>query len=191
VGASAGQGAKGRRLYDWTRIQLTSPTASGWQRWLLVRRSRRDGELAFYACYGPVDTSLLGLVRVAGSPWAVEDGFQQAKGEVGLDHYEVRRWPGWYRHTTLALLAQAFLAVTRTKATTDDRAKGGCGGLTSQLGLLPLTVPEVRRLLIALVWTTPLQPGFVLAWSRWRRRHQAHARRAHYQRREQQVRLEY
>jgi hypothetical protein len=63
--------------------------------------------------------------------------------------------------------------------------------LTSQLGLLPLTVPEVRRLLIALVWTTPLQPGFVLAWSRWRRRHQARARRAHYQRREQQVRLEY
>ena len=59
------------------------------------------------------------------------------------------------------------------------------------LSLVPLTVPEVRRLLVALVWTTPIQPGFVLAWSRWRRRHQARARRAHYQRREQQVRLEY
>ena len=69
--------------------------------------------------------------------------------------------------------------------------KGGRGGLTSQLGLLPLTVPEVRRLLVALVWTAPVQPGLVLAWSRWRRRHQARARRAHYQRREQQVRLEY
>jgi SRSO17 transposase len=124
VGASAGHGARGRRLYDWTRIQLTPPAASKWQRWLLVRRSRRDGELAFYACYGPVDTSLLGLVRVAGIRWAIEDGFQQAKNEVGLDHYEVRRWPGWYRHTTLALLAQAFLVVTRTKATTGDRAKG-------------------------------------------------------------------
>jgi SRSO17 transposase len=124
VGASAGHGAKGRRLYDWTRIQLARPATPGMARWLLVRRSRRDGELAFYACYGPVDTSLVGLVRVAGSRWMIEDGFQQAKNEVGLDHYEVRRWPGWYRHITLALLAHAFLAVTRTKATNPERAKG-------------------------------------------------------------------
>jgi SRSO17 transposase len=67
---------------------------------------------------------LVGLVRVAGTRWAVEEGFQQAKTEVGLDHYEVRRWPGWYRHITLALLAHAFLVVTRTKAATGDRAKG-------------------------------------------------------------------
>jgi SRSO17 transposase len=123
VGASAGQGAKGRRLYDWTRTQLTPPAASRWQRWLLVRRSRRDGELAYYACLAPATTSLVGLVRVAGSRWAVEDGFQQAKNEVGLDHYEVRRWPGWYRHITLALLAHAFLVVTRTTAA-GGRAKG-------------------------------------------------------------------
>jgi hypothetical protein len=63
--------------------------------------------------------------------------------------------------------------------------------VNSALGLLPLTVPEVRRLLVALVWTTPVTPGFVLAWSRWRRRHQARARRAHYRRREHQVRLDY
>ena len=92
-------------------------------RWLLVRRRRRDGELAFYGCYGPAATSLVGLVRVAGTRWAIEEGFQQAKGEVGLDHYEVRRWPGGYRHITLALLAHAFLVITRTKAT-GDRAKG-------------------------------------------------------------------
>ena len=65
-----------------------------------------------------------GLVRVAGTRWAIEDGFQQAKNEVGLDHYEVRRWPGWYRHVTLALLAHAFLVVTRAKATSSNRAKG-------------------------------------------------------------------
>jgi len=123
VAASAGHGAKGRRLYDWTRIQLAAPAAAGYTRWLLVRRSRRDGELAFYACFGPAETSLLGLVRVAGTRWAVEEGFQQAKNEVGLDHYEVRRWPGWYRHITLALLAHAFLVVTRTTAT-GGRAKG-------------------------------------------------------------------
>jgi SRSO17 transposase len=123
VAASAGHGAKGRRLYDWARIQLAAPAGSGTARWLLVRRSRRDGEPAFYACFGPAETSLLGLVRVAGTRWAVEEGFQQAKNEVGLDHYEVRRWPGWYRHITLALLAHAFLVVTRTKAT-GGRAKG-------------------------------------------------------------------
>jgi len=124
VGASAGHGAKGRRLYDWARIQLPPPAASRWQRWLLVRRSRRDGELAYYACSGPASTSLVGLVRVAGTRWAIEDGFQQAKNEVGLDHYEVRRWPGWYRHITLALLAHAFLVVTRTKATMSKGTKG-------------------------------------------------------------------
>jgi SRSO17 transposase len=124
VTASAGQGAKGRRLYDWTRVELTPPAGVGAARWLLVRRSRGDGELAFYACFGPAGTSLLGLVRVAGSRWVVEEGFEQAKGEVGLDHYEVRRWPGWYRHVTLALLAHAFLVVTRTHARTGNPAKG-------------------------------------------------------------------
>jgi SRSO17 transposase len=124
VACSAGHGAKGRRLYDWARVELAVPAAGGYARWLLVRRSRRDQELAFYACFGPAETSLLGLVRVAGIRWAVEEGFQQAKTEVGLDHYEVRRWPGWYRHITLALLAHAFLVVTRARATSSNRAKG-------------------------------------------------------------------
>ena len=124
IACSAGHGAKGRRLYDWTRVELATPATAGMARWLLVRRSRRDGELAFYACFGPAETSLLGLVRVAGTRWAVEEGFQQAKNEVGLDHYEVRRWPGWYRHITLALLAHAFLVVTRTKATMSKGTKG-------------------------------------------------------------------
>jgi SRSO17 transposase len=124
VTASAGHGAKGRRLYDWTRVPLAALVTAGMARWLLVRRSRRDGELAFYACSGPAGTSLVGLVRVAGTRWAVEEGFEQAKGEVGLDHYEVRKWPGWYRHITLALLAHAFLAITRAQATSPERTKG-------------------------------------------------------------------
>jgi hypothetical protein len=72
IACSAGHGAKGRRLYDWTRIELATPTTAGMARWLLVRRSRSDGELAFYVCYGPAATSLIGLVRVAGTRWAVE-----------------------------------------------------------------------------------------------------------------------
>jgi SRSO17 transposase len=124
VACSAGYGAKGRRLYDWTRVELAAPATAGMARWLLVRRSRSSGELAFYACFGPTGTSLLGLVRVAGTRWAVEEGFEQAKGEVGLDHYEVRRWPGWYRHITLALLAHAFLVVTRAASERAGSAKG-------------------------------------------------------------------
>ena len=118
VACSAGHGAKGRRLYDWARVELAAPAAASNARWLLVRRIRANGELAFYACFAPASTSLVGLVRVAGVRWAIEESFQCAKGEVGLDHYEVRRWPGWYRHITLALLAHAFLTVTRAQATT-------------------------------------------------------------------------
>jgi SRSO17 transposase len=124
IACSAGHGAKGRRLYDWTRVELAAPATAGMAGWLLVRRSHSDGELACYACYGPAATPLVGLVRVAGTRWAVEEGFEQAKGEVGLDHYEVRKWPGWYRHITLALLAHAFLAGTRAQATSPERAKG-------------------------------------------------------------------
>src|SRR6266545_1645669 len=79
IACSAGHGAKGRRLYDWTRVALAAPAAVGMARWLLVRRSRSDGELAFYACYGPATTPLIGLVRVAGTRWAGEEGFEQAK----------------------------------------------------------------------------------------------------------------
>jgi SRSO17 transposase len=130
ITCSAGRGAKGRRLYDWIRVELAALAAVGMARWLLVRRSRSDGELAYYAyyaCYAPAGTPLIGLVRLAGIRWAVEEGFEQAKGEAGLDHYEVRKWPGWYRHITLALLAHAFLAVTRAQATSPEQAGSAKG----------------------------------------------------------------
>jgi len=99
--------------------------------WLLARRALGDGELAYYVCYGLAETSLAELVRVAGARWAVECCFQQAKGEVGLDHYEVRRHDAWYRHITLAMLAHACLAVVRaqvTRATTAGPAHPYTGG---------------------------------------------------------------
>ncbi len=92
------------------------------------------------------------LARVAGTRWAIEECFEEAKGQVGLDQYEVRRWDGWYRHITLAMLAQAYLAVVRHQAMAQDgRQKRGCRSRDE--GLIPLTVPEVRRLLTRLVWT--------------------------------------
>jgi len=114
---SAGDGTKGPRWYDWLRIPLSNPLVAGWRRWLLVRRSLSDpSDLAAFACFAPAETSLEELVRVAGCRWAIEACFEEAKGEVGLDHYEVRSWTGWYRHITLACLAHAFLAVMRVAA---------------------------------------------------------------------------
>jgi len=114
---SAGDGAKGPRVYDWARVPIRALPEPGWDYWLLVRRSQADPtDLAYYVCFCPAATPLAELVRVAGTRWAIEEIFESAKGEVGLDHYEVRRWVGWYRHITLALLAHAFLTVTRTRA---------------------------------------------------------------------------
>jgi SRSO17 transposase len=123
---SAGDGAKGPRVYDWARVALLRPGWPGHGFWLLVRRRLSDGELAFYACFGPARTALAQLVRVAGMRWAVEESFQTAKGQVGLDHYEVRRYDAWYRHATLAMVALGFLAAVR--AQTDQLALAGAGG---------------------------------------------------------------
>jgi SRSO17 transposase len=113
---SAGDGAKGPRVYDWARIGLVRPGWPGRGFWLLARRRLTDGELAFYACFGPAPATLAELVRVAGSRWAVEECFQAAKDQVGLDHYQVRRYDAWYRHVTLVLVAQGFLAAVRAQA---------------------------------------------------------------------------
>ena len=117
VRRSAGDGAKGPRVYDWARVEIRPLKEPGKGYWLLVRRSIAEpGELAYYVCFGPVDTTLEELVRVAGSRWTIEECFKEAKGEVGLDQYEVRKWDGWYRHITLAMLAHACLAVVRRQA---------------------------------------------------------------------------
>lgn len=117
VRLSAGDGAKGPRIYDWTRVPIRPLKEPGKGYWLLVRRSvAKPDEQAYYVCYGPAQTTMEELVRVAGTRWAIEESFEEAKGEVGLDHYEVRKWVGWYRHITLALLAHAYLAVTRSHA---------------------------------------------------------------------------
>ena len=118
---SAGAGAKGPRLYHWARAAIR-PLEEDDCYWLLVRRSLADpDDLAYYLCHGPERTPLRELVRVAGARWAIEETFQTAKGQVGLDQYQVRRYDSWYRHITLAMLAHAFLTVT----TADAGAKRG------------------------------------------------------------------
>ena len=113
---SAGEGSKGPRLYDWLRLPLNPPLQEDFQRWLLVRRSIEDPEdLSAYTVFCAQNTTLEALAKVAGSRWRVEIAFEEAKGEVGLAHYEVRSWDGWYRHITLALFAHAFLAAIRAE----------------------------------------------------------------------------
>ncbi|SEN23943.1 transposase, IS4 family [Stigmatella aurantiaca] len=117
---SAGAGSKGPRLYDWVRVRVNSHSGT-LARWLLFRRSLTDAEhVAHYWVHAPANTSLEAMVRAAGSRWPVEECFESAKGEVGLDDYEVRSYIGWYRHVTLCLVAHAFLAAARVLANTQE-----------------------------------------------------------------------
>jgi len=114
---SAGDGAKGPRLYDWVWLPYRSDTARGWKKGLLIRRQiAKPGEFAFYLTLSPDKATLADLVRVAGTRWTIEACFEAAKGETGLDQYEVRSWTGWHRHVTFAMLAHAYLAVLRRAA---------------------------------------------------------------------------
>jgi SRSO17 transposase len=111
---SGGDGAHGPRRYDWARVPIRRPFLHGRRGWVLARRSLTDpSEVAYHLCFGRRGTRLRELVRVAGSRWAVEESFQTAKNEVGLDQYQVRRYDAWYAHITLAMAAAAFLVVTR------------------------------------------------------------------------------
>jgi SRSO17 transposase len=139
---SAGDGAKGPRWYDWHWLPLAKPSEPGWRRWLLVRRRvSPPTELQAYVVFAPQATSLQEVVRVAGSRWTIESSFEAAKGEVGLDHYEVRSWTGWHRHVTLAMWAYALLVVMRAgliaievlkKSLPPAQARSSLAGCTAQ-----------------------------------------------------------
>jgi SRSO17 transposase len=112
-----GAGSKGPRVYDWACARLPYWTEDGWAQWVLIRRSvSQPQEVAFYRAFGREAATVAELARVAGTRWAIEACLEEAKGEVGLDEYEVRRWDGWHRHVTLSLLAHAVLAVARAAA---------------------------------------------------------------------------
>jgi SRSO17 transposase len=121
---SAGDGAKGPRLYDWAYVELADIDASAykkgrsglWTRGLLIRRAIADQDLAFFSTWAPAGTSIEKLARVEGRRWAIEDSFETAKNELGLDHNETRSWHGWNRHVSLVMLAFAVMATIRCRA---------------------------------------------------------------------------
>lgn len=146
---SCGDGAKGPRVYDWAAAKLPAnlifdPDPPTHHRWVMARRSLSDpADLAYYLAYAPVGIELCELAHIAGSRWAIEECFQAANNECSLDEYEVRRYVGWYRHITLAMLAHAILtAIAAQPQTGGDAAKGCRNGSAS----VPLTVAEIRRL---------------------------------------------
>jgi SRSO17 transposase len=165
---SAGKGAKGLRLYQWSWIDLQAE--AGGLAGLLARRNRRTGEIAYYLTWTPEPVPLQTLVTVAGMRWRIEETFQGAKELAGLDEHQVRTWTSWHRWVTLTMLAYAFLAIARSREVAEPDAD-----------MIALTCNEIRHLLVSAIMPSP---GWEqrIRWSRWRRRHQATAKRLHYQR---------
>lgn len=136
---SAGTGTKGERLHDWAYLELADLEAaeydesqSGpWTRGLLIRRHVADGELAFFTTWCPGGTPIETLVRVEGRRWAIEDSFETAKNELGLDHNETRSWHGWHRHVSLVMLAFAMMSAIRRKANGAIPEKKGLRAIAS------------------------------------------------------------
>jgi len=182
---SAGQGSKGQRWYAWAQIGLASP-----RHCLLIRRHLRTGELAYHYCYVPEGqpAGMTRLIRAAGLRWPVEEDFEFGKDCFGLDQSQVRLYHAIARHTVLVMTALAICAVTtallkgRSGTQANPPVRPGQPP-PADTGMIPLTVPEVRRLLAAT--GSPSPPGLAIHWSGWTRRHQARARWFH-----QRTRLE-
>ena len=183
---SAGNGSKGQRWYAWAQIGTASA-----RHHLLIRRHIRTGELAYHYCYVPAGqpAGMTRLIRAAGLRWPVEEDFEFAKDDFGLDQSQVRLYHAITRHTILVMAALAICAITaallkdRTGSQAPPPVRPGQEPPASP-GMIPLTVPEVRRL-IAAAMTRAWPPGHIEHWSGWTRVHQARSRWFH-----QRTRLE-
>jgi len=188
---SAGAGTKGPRLHDWCYLELADLEVEEfdnanhglWTRGLLIRRNIVDGDLAFFTTWCPAATPIETLVAVEGHRWAIEDSFETAKNEFGLDHDESRSWHGWHRHVSLVMLAFAMMAVIRHRANPPPPKKRNAElqqkPKHSHAVMIRWSIQEVRRIAIRLA-RKRIQPARIIAWSLWRRAHQAAAQRAHF-----------
>ncbi len=172
-----GHGTKGARHYDWAMLQVTSDdTPAGHDdghSMLLIRRHRYTGTLSFYRCWTPGPAALSQLIAVAVLRWRIEEDHQIAGQATGLDAGQVTRWRSWHRWTAICLLAYIYLAIAAAVQRQHDPSP-------QLAGLIPITAPELLRLLRGTVIPPPRRdPAHKLHWSYWRRRHQHHARQAH------------
>src|SRR2546425_6589539 len=177
------EGSKGPRLFAWACLPIWHQGQDdGWHSLLLRRSLEPTPELTFYLVFAPPATSLQAKVTALGGGFRIEEDIENGK-DLGLDHYEVRSYVGWYRHITLVMLAQAFLtsitlAARRSACPPLPVAPPAASALLSP-ELCPLSVPEARRLLARLLSPPPSSAPLVLAWSGWRRSHQQQAHVCH------------
>ena len=179
---SSSLGTKGERLFDWARLPVVQAGSVDGRHWLLMRRCLDDpNELAYYLVWAPPETPLSTMVQAVGARWHIEEDLQAGKA-LGLDHYEVRSYLGWYRHLTLVLLAAAFLlGITVQSHLT---ASAPPAEPTAGAPLIPLTPSEARHLLAHLIFPAPTSAPLVCQWSIFRRTHQYWAGYYHRRRRQ-------
>lgn len=176
----AGHGTKGTREYGWAWLEVRADdTPDGHQDHgvsvLVARRHRYTGELSFFRCFTPGDVTLAQLVDVIGRRWRIEETFQLGKAFTGLDEGQVTCWNSWMRWSLFSLIATAVLALTTAATSTADP--------TGPIRLVPLTCPELVRLLRTFILTPPVRdPEHILHWTAWRRHHQAVAQACHQRR---------
>jgi SRSO17 transposase len=145
-------GTKGERLFDWARLPVTQAGIVDGRHWLVVRRCLDEPhELAYFLVWAPPDTPLPTMVQAVGGRWHIEADLQAGKA-LGLDHYEVRSYLGWYRHITLVLLASAFLVGITVQSHLTASAPQESAACPA---LIPLTTSEARHLLAHLFWPAP------------------------------------
>jgi SRSO17 transposase len=183
---SMSEGTKGPRLFDWAAVPMLHRWEDDGCHWMLIRRRLTDpNEKAYYFVFAPQGTTLSEMVAAIGARWHIEEDFENAK-DLGLDHYEVRSFIGWYRHITLVLVALAYLTgiCATERFSTSPPAPSGP---PARPAVLALTVPEVRHLLAQLIWPSSSSACRVLAWSWWRRCHQSRAYFFHTKRRRDQL----
>ena len=176
---------------------INSDSPEGWERWLLIRRNiKEQNDVAFYISFAPNCKSLQDMAKAAGSRWTIEECFEIAKGEVGLDQYEVRSWVGWYRHITFAMLALGFLTKLRwtlqqTEVPLLEKKSGEESDVRfsqkPRIGLIDWTVQEARRFVTYFYTKIKQSIERLFCWSFWRRKHQAIAKFYHYKRKEAQI----
>jgi SRSO17 transposase len=177
-------GTKGERLFDWARLPVVHGGTVDGRHWLVVRRCLDDpDELAYYLVWSPLDTPLPLMVQAIGARWHVEEDLQATK-DLGLDHYEVRSYLGWYRHITLVLLAYAFLLSICVYAHHPASAPSAGPVALPAPPVIALTPSEVCHLLAHLIWPAPTSAPLICQWSWWRRTHQYWAGYYHRRRRQ-------
>jgi SRSO17 transposase len=173
-------GTKGPLFFDWAYLPILHRWQDDKRHWLLIRRIPTDpSEKTYYLVFGAVGTTLEVMVKAIGARWCIEEEFENGK-DLGLDHYEVRSFVGWFRHVTLVMLVLALLTVVCAKERLSSAPSE-----SNQTASFPiaLTVPEVRRLLGRLLFPLSRSAPAVLAWSWWRRCQQARASASHAKRR--------